>query len=141
MTVPSRTLRRDQGAGKAARRTAALALAAALVLEGCTAPKDQASEVPNAPSASAPVPSDVDPALAEFYTQSLEWATCEAGQCATVEVPVDYAKPDGKTIEIAIARRVASGDKDDRIGSLLINPGGPGASGISLLSSVPFLFG
>ena len=44
-------------------------------------------------------------------------------------MPLDYDEPDGETIDIALAR-VPATDADERIGSLVFNPGGPGASGI-----------
>src|SRR5690606_39677811 len=50
-------------------------------------------------------------------------------ECAQVEVPLDYAKPQDATIKLGVLRRPAEGGQ--RIGSLLINPGGPGASGMS----------
>lgn len=60
----------------------------------------------------------------------LTWTDCGNGfQCANVAVPLDYAHPNGEMIQIAINRKPAS-DPAHRIGSLLINPGGPGASGI-----------
>ncbi|MBJ8343144.1 alpha/beta hydrolase [Antrihabitans sp. YC2-6] len=81
-----------------------------------------------------------DTALAKFYTQDVNWGPCtgfEAGgnkisyglQCARITVPVDYDDPDGDSAEIAISRARATGD---RIGSVLMNPGGPGASGLRL---------
>ena len=67
--------------------------------------------------------------LARFYGQQVEWSDCKGGfECARVVVPVDYADPDGPTLEVAVNRLPASGD---RIGSLLVNPGGPGVSGLS----------
>ena len=61
---------------------------------------------------------------------SLTWTDCGSGfQCATVQVPLDYAHPDAGDIGIAINRKPAT-DSSKRIGSLLINPGGPGGSGI-----------
>lgn len=50
-------------------------------------------------------------------------------QCARITVPLDYDDPNGETITVAISRSPASGQ---RIGSLLVNPGGPGAAGIGL---------
>lgn len=78
----------------------------------------------------------VAPALEPFYTQQPAWGDC-AGlnldvpvstdvECAMVEVPLDYAQPDGEVATIATARRPATGD---RIGALLTNPGGPGMAG------------
>lgn len=69
------------------------------------------------------------PELAEFYDQELVWDDCGEHECTTFEVPLDYAKPKGRRIEIA-ALRVAAVEPEDRIGSLVVNPGGPGASGI-----------
>lgn len=66
----------------------------------------------------------------------VHWAACTAAtgpagyQCATVTVPLDYADPAKGTIGIAIDRHPATGHK---IGSLLVNPGGPGESGVSFL--------
>ncbi|MFF4989671.1 alpha/beta hydrolase [Streptosporangium saharense] len=59
---------------------------------------------------------------------SLSWAACGGGyECAKLTVPLDYAKPDGEKIEISVNRLPATGK---RLGSILINPGGPGASGV-----------
>jgi pimeloyl-ACP methyl ester carboxylesterase len=59
----------------------------------------------------------------------VQWTACGDLQCGSVTVPLDYARPDGPTIEIAVARHPAE-VPSERIGSLVINPGGPGASGI-----------
>ncbi|MEV7008393.1 alpha/beta hydrolase [Streptosporangium sp. NPDC051022] len=58
----------------------------------------------------------------------LAWAACGGEfECAKLGVPLDHDKPDGEKIEISVIRLPATGD---RIGSILINPGGPGASGV-----------
>ena len=58
------------------------------------------------------------------------WSACgDDLQCGTVTVPLDYARPTGRTIAIAVERHPAD-DPAQRIGSLVINPGGPGTSGI-----------
>src|SRR5260370_9272240 len=63
----------------------------------------------------------------------LTWPDCGGGfQCSTVQAPLDYAHPDAGTIGIAISRKPAT-DTAHRIGSVLTNPGGPGASGIQFL--------
>lgn len=60
----------------------------------------------------------------------VDWNGCGGGfDCGTVTVPVDYRHPAGPTLEVALIRRPA-GDPSQRIGSLLMNPGGPGASGV-----------
>jgi pimeloyl-ACP methyl ester carboxylesterase len=61
--------------------------------------------------------------------QPVTWVPCGALQCGTVAVPLDYADPGGTVIQIAVARHPAE-VPSERIGSLVINPGGPGASGI-----------
>ena len=72
---------------------------------------------------------DEDP-LAPFATQTLTWQRCAAGQCAWLTVPLDYADPTGATIRIRVSRAPASGPLQERLGSLVVNPGGPGASGV-----------
>jgi pimeloyl-ACP methyl ester carboxylesterase len=65
--------------------------------------------------------------LEKFYSQQIVWEPCEGEfQCAKVNVPMDYANPGGDTIQIAALRAPSTGKKT---GSLLVNPGGPGASG------------
>jgi len=56
-------------------------------------------------------------------------------QCATMKAPLDWSKPKGDTIGIALIRAKASGDRSRRIGSLVFNFGGPGGSGVSTLPS------
>jgi pimeloyl-ACP methyl ester carboxylesterase len=75
----------------------------------------------------------IDPTtLTAFTGQKPAWTACTgAFQCAKVKVPVDYAKPDGPSLNLAVTRVRTAGSK--RLGSLLINPGGPGASGVEYL--------
>jgi pimeloyl-ACP methyl ester carboxylesterase len=101
-------------------RVTAVAIAAILLLSACTlgAPQQGKSRsgAPSSPKAVTP--------------GSVQWTDCGSGfQCASVTVPLDYAHPDAGTIDIAINRKPAT-DQANRIGSLLINPGGPGASGV-----------
>jgi pimeloyl-ACP methyl ester carboxylesterase len=64
---------------------------------------------------------------------ALSWSSCGGGfQCATVSVPVDYNHPAGAHLGIALVRLPAS-DPAHRIGSLFVNPGGPGGSGIDVV--------
>lgn len=64
----------------------------------------------------------------------LLWSPCGPLQCATLRVPLDYSRPGGARITIAVARQPAR-VPSQRLGSLVINPGGPGDSGIDDLSS------
>jgi pimeloyl-ACP methyl ester carboxylesterase len=80
-----------------------------------------------------------NPTYARFYHQKLSWAACGGQfQCAEITVPVDWAVPSGTTIQLALKRLRASGT---RIGSLLINPGGPGVSGVDFVDQAAELFG
>ena len=84
---------------------------------------------------------DVPKGLEKFYKQKVSWAPCKDDakmQCANVKVPLDYKKPGGKAITVAMAKLPAKSGKP--IGSLFINPGGPGSSGILMLSYVDQAF-
>lgn len=113
-----------------ARRGAGV-LAAGLVLAACSgASSSGPSSVPTSSTSSsvsataAPVPDR----LTTYYRQKLAWSACNGDfQCARLTVPVDYSKPTGDTIELSLLRLRADGD---RRGSLVINPGGPGGSGV-----------
>ena len=69
------------------------------------------------------------PELADYYSQTLQWRPCSGGECATLKVPVDYAKASGDRIELKLLRVLAK-TPSARIGSLVVNPGGPGGSGV-----------
>jgi pimeloyl-ACP methyl ester carboxylesterase len=63
------------------------------------------------------------------------WRGCRSGfECSTLEVPVDYSAPDGEQVEVALIRRLAT-SSDARIGSLVVNYGGPGDPGTETLRS------
>jgi pimeloyl-ACP methyl ester carboxylesterase len=79
--------------------------------------------------------------LEKFYQQQPTWERCGSGQqCATISVPLDYSDPTGKTIELR-ARKVPARDRTGKIGTLFINPGGPGASGQQFAASAGFVLG
>ena len=70
----------------------------------------------------------------------LTWVDCGEGfECATAAVPLDYDRPSGPTIDLAL-RRLPAADPARRIGSLFLNPGGPGGSGVEFVGAAPFLF-
>lgn len=118
------------------RRAAAAAAVTALLAGGLAACGPAREPVASpAPTQTAPVPAGLE----SFYSQKLDWGGCDKtvtdknAQCATIKAPLDYAAPEAKTIDVALARIPAAGPK---IGSLFLNPGGPGASGIEFLSQV-----
>ncbi|MEU5536047.1 alpha/beta hydrolase [Streptomyces sp. NPDC020362] len=88
----------------------------------------------------------------DLTAQKLDWKDCPAAsqaqggggspsplpngtkwQCATMKAPLDWSRPKGDTIGIALIRARASGPADQRIGSLVFNFGGPGGSGVTTL--------
>ena len=79
-------------------------------------------------------------ALADFYEQQIDWVDCGPGDCAELQVPLDYAEPDGETIEISLLR-VPAREARNRIGSLVVNPGGPGGSGVDYAAAADFIVG
>ncbi|MFH8369138.1 alpha/beta hydrolase [Streptomyces sp. NPDC018031] len=122
-------LRRGPGAGRGLRRSAGALAAAALLLSGCDAGADTSAD-PSRPSA-APPPA----ALQRYYDQELSWRDCAPTgfECATLRAPLDYDRPTASDdLELAVSRRKATGP-GERLGSLLVNPGGPGGSAIGYL--------
>ncbi|MEU9237212.1 alpha/beta hydrolase [Streptomyces subrutilus] len=113
---------------------AASAVLAGIVAAGCAGG-------PTVTGRAAPDPrSDLSP----FHEQEIAWRACPADEvpeeaadslrfeCAMVKVPLDYSRPDGTTIDIAV-NRLPAADRKQRIGSLLTNPGGPGKPGTEFL--------
>lgn len=125
---PSRLVR--SRARRALAVVAGLA-AASVLLSGClytlipdASPRPTASRSPDTQG----VPAELLP----FYEQELEWTACDGGfDCTTVRAPLDWADPGAGEIELAMIRSRAEGGEP--IGSLLTNPGGPGASGIDVI--------
>ena len=126
---------------RAVKAAAAAAIAAALAACGGTLGQVTQSGSPGAwiPSAvpsnsdsssSSPSPSGSPDALSKFYGQHLVWSGCGGDfQCSKLVVPVDYADPAGATTNVSVIR-LRSSDPAQRLGSLVINPGGPGGSGV-----------
>ncbi|HEX6678662.1 MAG TPA: alpha/beta hydrolase [Actinomycetes bacterium] len=101
------------------RRTVPALLAAGLAAALLGVP----AAAPAASAGGAPVP-------------HLSWSDCGDGfQCATALVPLDYDDPGGQKISLALIRRPAS-DPAHRIGSLFLNPGGPGGSGVDFVRAL-----
>ena len=76
--------------------------------------------------------------LARFYGQHLSWHNCGNGfTCSSLTVPIDYAHPDAGTMKVAVIRERSTGSHR---GSLIVNPGGPGASGVSFVRDAAFAF-
>ena len=123
------------------RRVAALAGATVslLVLSGCSLVEGIGGSAPEISVTPQSPPPGSEP-LASFYGQRLDWTDCEGARCATLRVPVDYDAPRGETIELALVK-VPAKSRSKRIGSLVVNPGGPGASGVDYALGADFIVG
>ncbi len=78
--------------------------------------------------------------LAAYENQKLDWSTCyENFDCTDLLVPVDYADLTVGTFKISVLRYKAQ-DQKNRIGSLIVNPGGPGGSGVDYAYNAEFVF-
>ncbi|MFE3017240.1 alpha/beta hydrolase [Streptomyces sp. NPDC059256] len=121
-------------------RSSVLAVTAAgLLLSGCTGTDPSNSSSVSTPegggsgsgTSAAPVAE-----LKPYYAQKLAWRECGVPgfECSTLKAPLDYEKPEGESIKLAVARKKATGP-GARIGSLLVNPGGPGGSAIGYLQA------
>ncbi|GAA6527481.1 alpha/beta hydrolase [Intrasporangium sp. DVR] len=80
------------------------------------------------------------PALQAYYDQSLDWTRCDEFQCADLTVPIDYARPGDGDIAIKVLR-VPARNQGRRLGSLVVNPGGPGASGVDYATAADQIVG
>ncbi|MFH8800035.1 alpha/beta hydrolase [Streptomyces sp. NPDC017936] len=130
-------------------RWTVLGAAAALLVAGCGGSSDggedgRRSTADARPSAgSSAATGATAPLPASLTGQKLDWGRCKdtsdspapgsEWRCATLKVPLDWSKPDGDTIGLALVRAEAGGSAGGRIGSLLFNFGGPGGSGVSTL--------
>lgn len=110
------------------------ALAVALTLTALTSACSRSSE---GHTGSGQVDSPPTTVSTAPRTGPLDWQRCDLGadiQCAFLAVPLDWDDPDGPTIDLALALTPAVGTP---LGALLMNPGGPGGSGLDLLSRNP----
>ncbi|MEU8901534.1 alpha/beta hydrolase [Nocardia sp. NPDC048505] len=114
------------------RRTASVLLLVAGVLGA-----------PGLAAADEPADAYLDPLAAAAYTPELRWTDCRDGfECASAPVPLDYHEPNGAQVELAVIKLPAA-DPARRIGTLFVNFGGPGPSGVDRLrerARWPWLF-
>jgi pimeloyl-ACP methyl ester carboxylesterase len=114
-------------------RVVAAAVASAILVSGCTGADRPSTATTTEATTTAPTttePPTTTTSVALPPPVPIQWRGCGGGlDCGTVTVPVDYVHPDGGTIDLALVRHPAS-DPARRIGTVLANPGGPGASGV-----------
>ncbi|MFE9607824.1 alpha/beta hydrolase [Streptomyces sp. NPDC006012] len=115
-------------------RALATALTTVVLVAACSAGSSVTATSDAAEAALAPLPRTTPPALAPYYGQKLAWRKCgvEGFQCATLKAPRDYADPGSGDVRLAVARKQTTG-KNKPLGSLLVNPGGPGGSAVDYL--------
>lgn len=125
-------------------RAAAVCLATALVVSACSfgSPSEGPTLEPSPLGGDASTArTPPEPELARYYEQQVSWSECRDDfECAEVEVPLDYADPGGESLTLALLR-VPAKDDEHRIGALLVNPGGPGVSGMDYAASAKTYFG
>ncbi|MFG2285044.1 alpha/beta hydrolase [Streptomyces sp. NPDC048595] len=129
------------------RTSAAFLAASALLISGCSSERSspdadassgrttEAGAPRPADSSLQPLPTAIPAKLRPYYDQKLNWHACGVAgfECATMKAPLDYAKPSAATdLKLAVARKKATGP-GSRLGSLMVNPGGPGGSAIDYL--------
>lgn len=113
---------------------------ASVALSGCLY-----SLIPEAkPSSTAIATPDTEGVASDllpFYGQKLTWAPCDSGfDCTTVRSPLDWSDPAKGEVKLSVIRHRAT--DATALGSLLTNPGGPGASGVALIrDSLSFAVG
>jgi pimeloyl-ACP methyl ester carboxylesterase len=104
----------------------------AVTISGCgLASSPEVSPIPTPTQTSEPPPD-----LSAFYAQTLDWRNCGNAECSYIEVPLDYADPQGQRVSLAVTRVPARGDS---MGSLFINPGGPGGSAFDYAKAADFV--
>ena len=122
---------------KTHRATRTVALVAATLLLGTTAVPAAALTVTT--TSDAPAPDDALTTTGAPEVPALDWGDCaddaEAFDCASVEVPSDYDRPNGSTTTLAVTRLPAT-EPENRIGSVFVNFGGPGGEGVSTLHAL-----
>lgn len=114
--------------------------AASVALSGCLYATIPEGEEPRPDRTTAPVTDGVSPELLPYYSQTLEWSDCGGRfDCTEVTAPLDWANPGDGEIQLSVVRHASSGEP---LGSLLLNPGGPGGSGFDLVyDSLSFAVG
>jgi len=104
-------------------------VAAAVLAAACSSGGAPAAEREDTSTPAADATVGVEAGLEQFYEQRVVWEPCDGDfQCTVLRVPLDYEQPAGEVIDIAVLRAPAT--EGDRLGSLVVNPGGPGGSGL-----------
>ncbi|NGO10691.1 alpha/beta hydrolase [Streptomyces sp. HC44] len=135
-SIPARIPVRPIRSHRSLRVCGSLLAAAALLISACSAWSSTSSASRAGVPVLAALPKATPSELVPYYGQKLNWRSCGVPgfQCATLKAPLDYARPASGDIRLAVARKKATGP-GKRLGSLLVNPGGPGGSAVGYLQS------
>ena len=154
-----RPARHASGGARAVRGSGAAALVVSLLLAGCSSGESRGDtsdassrgtsgsaadeQQPGDPEAKPlePLPEKIPKALKPYYAQTLRWHQCGPSgfQCAELRAPVDYESPDkGTDLKLSVVRKKAEGNGKP-IGSLQVNPGGPGGSAVDYVQQAAAL--
>jgi pimeloyl-ACP methyl ester carboxylesterase len=120
-----------------ARTAAGILATAALLVSACSSGSSTTSATAAAEAAAlVSLPRSTPAALTSYYAQKPAWRGCGVPgfECATIKAPLDYAEPAAGDVRLAVARKKATGP-GKRLGSLLVNPGGPGGSAIGYVQA------
>ncbi|WP_329327621.1 alpha/beta hydrolase [Streptomyces luteogriseus] len=120
-----------------AKTAAGLLATAALLVSACSSGSATTSAASAADEAALiALPQATPAALASYYGQKPAWRGCGVPgfECATLKAPLDYDEPSSGDVRLALTRKKATGP-GKRLGSLLVNPGGPGGSAIGYVQA------
>lgn len=104
----------------------------ALLLTGCASTPEAVPITPVNTDSQDVVPPD----LSAFYGQDIDWRNCGDADCTTFEVPLDYSDPNGARVTLSMSKVMAEGES---IGTLFVNPGGPGGSAFEYAKAADFI--
>ena len=108
-------------------RTTSFLLTLTVILTGCSSTK-------------VPFVEETFSALAEYEQQKLDWSDCyDYFECSELRVPIDYDDLSVGTFRISVLRAAAK-DQENRLGSIVVNPGGPGGSGVDYAYNADYIF-
>jgi len=119
-----------------------LLLVAALTLTACADRVIIGSSddtIPPGAESSVMSPSSTSSSLAPHTVEGIAWKSCGVLECGTLDVPYDYAVPGVGSFRLHLVRRPATGGSA-RVGSLLVNPGGPGFGGTMIAENAEWYF-
>jgi pimeloyl-ACP methyl ester carboxylesterase len=115
-------------------RSAAVAVALTVVLAAACSGGSEAADPTTASTTTVAETTTSEATTTTAASRTITWEQCDDAECGALTVPLDWSDPSGATIDLALVR-VPAKEPAHRIGSLLVNPGGPGGSGVEFVRS------